>query len=184
MKPTRSGNLCSTCHDLSAEMVWCVGSRRSELKTLIDNYKFSAMRSASRPLVELLDLTLPALPPEVVVTVVPAASAHTRERGFDHMARIGREFAALRQLPYRPLLRRTLSDTQHFKTRRERLEAAQQSYVIMGGEIPEVVLLIDDILTTGATLGVNLGLLRDAGVKSLYGAVIARQPLDDSADLW
>lgn len=184
LRPTRGDNLCANCTDLKAEAVWCVGLRQAELKALLDTYKFTSVRSASRPLAQLLDAVLPPLPEGIVVTVVPSASAHSRERGFDHLERIGRELAELRGVPFLPLLRRKTGGTQHFKTKKERLDAAREAYELLATRVPDKVLLVDDILTTGATMRVALNLLSDAGVETLYGAIIARQPLDESSDLW
>lgn len=183
-RPTLGDNLCDSCTDFPTTALWCVGWRQTELKDLLDRYKFEAVRSAYLPLVELLDAKVPKLPGDAVITIVPTAPAHTRERGFDHMALIGREFARQRNLTFQPLLRRTTGGTQHFKTKKERLIAAQKAFQLATTDLPEKVLLIDDILTTGATFRTNLNLLREAGVASLYGAIIARQPLDESTHLW
>lgn len=184
LRPTHGDNLCGDCKDYPFDALWCTGWRKAELKTLLDRYKFEAVRSAAVPLAELLDLTVPALPSTVVVTVVPTASAHRRERGFDHMERIARMFAKRRNLTYVPLVKRVGNETQHFRSKRERLAAAEGTYELAVSSLPMTVLLIDDILTTGVTLKTNARLLREAGVETLYGAVIARQPLDVSTDLW
>lgn len=176
LRPTKGDNLCDACVDFPAKGLWCVGWRQDELKNLLDRYKFDAVRSACSPLVALLDSITPTLPDGTVVTVVPTAASHSRERGFDHMAYIGRSFAKRRKLRFQPLLRRTSDGTQHFKTKKERLTAAQNAFELIGDELPEKVLLIDDVLTTGATMRTNLNLLQGAGVTSLYGAIIARQP--------
>ena len=183
MRPTSGDNLCGSCNDYPFDALWCAGWRRTELKALLDRYKFDAVRSASLPLAELLDLVLPIIPPETVVAVVPTAPSHRRERGFDHMERVARAFAKRRQLTYVPLLKRASNGTQHFRSRRERLVAAEGAFVFAAKSAPACVLLVDDILTTGATLKTNARLLREAGVETLYGAIIARQPLAASADL-
>lgn len=178
LRPTSGDNLCDRCTEFPTIAMWCVGWRQDELKSLLDRYKFEAVRSAVIPLVEILDITVPTLTEDTVVTIIPTAPAHSRERGFDHMVLIGREFAKRRKLLFRPLLKRTTGGTQHFKTKKERLAAAQSAFELVGDELPEAVLLIDDILTTGATFRAGLNILQGAGVVSLYGAIIARQPLD------
>jgi predicted amidophosphoribosyltransferase len=92
------------------------------------------------------------------------------------MAYIGRSFAKRRKLRFQPLLRRTSGGTQHLKSKKERLTAAQNAFELISDDLPMRVLLIDDVLTTGATLRANLNLLQGVGVASLYGAIIARQP--------
>jgi ComF family protein len=184
MRPTSGDNLCGRCDEFPADVLWCVGWRHNELKSLLDRYKFEALRSAYQPLVDLLDAVIPPLNDGVVVTVVPTSASHSRERGFDHMTLVGRGFAKRRGHEFQSLLRRTGTGTQHFKTKNERLVAAQNSFERVSAKAPERVLLIDDIFTTGATLRANLDLLQGAGTTSLYGAIIARQPLDESVDLW
>jgi len=120
----------------------------------------------------------------MIITIIPTAPAHSRERGFDHMALIAHELAKRRRLRFRPLMRRTGGGTQHFKSKKERLVAAENAFELVSDDLPEKVLLLDDILTTGATFRAGLNILHGAGVSSLYGAIIARQPLDESAHLW
>lgn len=138
----------------------------------------------AQTLASLLDAVTPTLPADVTVTVIPTAPIHIRERGFDHMALIGKEFARRRGLGFRPLLYRMTNDTQHFMSKKQRYEAVRSAFGVADTLVPERVLLLDDILTTGATMRAGLQLLADAGVAERYGAIIARQPLDDSPDLW
>lgn len=184
LRPMFDSNLCANCTYFGANSLWCIGYRDATLKALLDNYKFESMRGISDALIELLDVTIPPLPKGCLVGVIPTTPAHIRERGFDHMERIGRGFAAIRGLTYTPLLRRTGSGTQHFKSKREREQAAREAFEPLKLESGATVLLIDDILTTGSTLRAGLDVLRRNGAEMLYGAIIARQPLDDSADLW
>lgn len=183
IRPTHGDNLCSACKEFPFTAFWCAGWRQTELKNLLDRYKFEALRSAGAPLVELLDAVVPSLPDGTVVTVVPTAPGHSRERGFDHMGLVGRAFAKRRGLSFQQMLRRTSSETQHFKSKRERLEAAKKTFELTTDSVPRSILLLDDILTTGATMRVNAALLKNAGVESLYGAIIARQPLDENTHL-
>jgi predicted amidophosphoribosyltransferase len=44
--------------------------------------------------------------------------------------------------------------------------------------MPDTVLLLDDIVTTGTTLSAAVALLKRAGARRVYVAVLARQPED------
>lgn len=178
LRPVGSGgNLCQICRASSTlAQVWCVGDRDGVLLRLIDGYKFDAVRELGGGLAKLIDGVLPQLP-NVKIVAIPTARAHTRTLGYDHMALIARELAAQRQWESITPLRRVSEARQHFKTRAERLRAAADMFVAES-ELMGSILLIDDVFTTGATLRAAATQLRAAGAERVYGAVIARQPLD------
>lgn len=160
-----------------------MASRQGPLKTLLNRYKFDAARGAADVIVELLDARLPVLPSELLVTAVPTAPANRRIRGFDHMERIAKQLARRRGLEFRATLVQTSNDVQHFKTRKERL-AVSGIEPLSTRLLPENILLIDDIFTTGATVQSCVSCLQEKGVQNIYLAIIARQPLDETRDLW
>lgn len=183
LKPTVDDNLCSACRTRSLfDAAWCVGTRQSELKALIDGYKFASARRAGVVCAELLLEQLPLITDETVVVAVPTSPAHVRARGFDHTARIARNVAKARQMRYASPLERVDNETQHFKTRAERLKLTIDSLRVRA-EVPPSILLIDDIYTTGATLTACARLLRENGAKQLFVGVVARQVLDEGNDL-
>ena len=123
--PTRISNLCTTCRQKSGvEDAWYVGERSGGLKRLIDEYKFRSALAAASQITSLIDARLPLFG-ELVVCPVPTAPAHRRARGFDHTARLARALADKRRLPYRSLLGRETSETQHFKSRADRFASAE-----------------------------------------------------------
>jgi ComF family protein len=160
---------------------WCVGERRGALLASLDAYKFERTKAAAGEFARLLDATTPIIESECVVTSIPTAPSHIRVRGYDHAALIAQEFARLRGLPFLQMLDRESSGTQHFSTRRERFIDAKQAFTLRQSR--PAVFLIDDIVTTGATLEAATELLLEGGATRVYVGVIARQPLDDSAHL-
>lgn len=184
LKLTSVSNLCTRCRtDTGMTEAWCVGVRDDGLKSLLDRYKFDGARQAGQTAVDLLDARLPLLSASCVIMPVPTAPAHRRVRGFDHMAIIGKQLARRRSLAYSEVLATDRTDTQHFKTRRER-QVAITGRFHMRRPVPKEVLLIDDIYTTGSTLQACVALLRANGALSVSVAIIARQTLDESDDLW
>lgn len=178
-KPCGQRGLCVVCRRvLSVEQAWCVGERHGGLKRLGDDYKFNDRRAGAQPLGELLDATIPLLPPGVVVAPIPTSPATIRVRGFDHMGLVAREFARRRKLPVQQLLERCSPVTLHFLGRAEREKLGPTLFTVKTGiSMPAHVLLLDDIITTGTTLRAATKLLRKAGVKRIDVAVIARQPM-------
>lgn len=153
-----------------------VGERSGVIKQALNDYKFESMREGAWELARLLDATLPHLPASTVVTWVPTAAGHIRQRGFDHAALLAKRFARLRGLRAMPLLTRKHSLSQHELSRTARLKAAKEAFMVSNSTLPESGLIIDDILTTGATLEACAKLLKAAGVSEVYVAVVARQP--------
>jgi ComF family protein len=148
------------------------------MRELIGRYKFNGARAAGRTLGGLLHESLPDLPADTLVTSVPTAPPHIRERGYDHAALIAKEFARARQLPYSPALKRRHTLRQRGASRKERLSQAATAFVaikpVRGGRY----LLIDDVCTTGATLLYAARALCKAGADEVWVAVITKEPLD------
>ena len=110
---------------------------------------------------------------------VPTIASHVRQRGFDHAARLAKEFARRRKLPCRMILHRRTSSVQHTADKSERWQQAKQAFVCDSSEAASC-LLIDDIYTTGATLHYAAKALLDSGVEKVSVAVVARQPTQGS----
>ena len=179
MKLTSRAAICARCterYDLCS--AWCIGERRETLKSVLDAYKFERVRSAAESFARLMDETIPVLDPDTVVTAIPTVPAHIRQRGYDHAELAAKRFARLRGLPYRPLLERRDTHTQHTSSRQDRLRNAAQAFKTR--RVAENVLLFDDIVTTGATVQAAAKELKRAGAERIHVAIIARQPLDET----
>ncbi len=184
LRPTLDTNICPDCsRQMGIESGWCVSVREGALKQLLDRYKFDSAKEAGRVCADLLDQRLPILAPDTVIVPAPTSPVHRRARGFDHTLYIAKRLAMQRSLACRPLLNRYGSDTQHFKTRAERLEQADRDLGLASATMPPSILLIDDIYTTGATMRASVRKLREAGAKKIFIAIIARQTLDEMSDL-
>ncbi len=170
--------ICSS-HRLPYQKAWCVGERRDILRQLIGAYKFRNMKAGSKVIATLLDQTVPELPPSTIVVPIPTAWSHIRERGYDHMRLIAREFARRRSLPSVSVIARQHNTMQRHANRAERIHQAGAAFKIDKPVDPDAhYLLIDDVITSGATLEQAAKVLRNAGARSVWVAVVARQPLN------
>jgi len=160
-----------------------VGERTEVIKRLVGDYKYFSAREAGKVLARLLDARVALLPPDTVVTTVPTIAAHIRERGFDHAALMAKAFARQRGLAYYPLIKRRLNTSQHQLNKKQRLKLAHETFYIDGTDVPASILLIDDIITTGATLQACAAVLRESGAQQVFIAAVARQPLDETSHL-
>jgi predicted amidophosphoribosyltransferase len=110
-----------------------------------------------------------------VVTWVPLSGRRLAERGFDQAAALARMVARLLDLPVRGLLVRS-SDTSPQARRggSERRVAMVGAFRAVGRPPPARVLLVDDVLTTGATAGACARSLLEAGARSIHLLTAAR----------
>lgn len=105
-----------------------------------------------------------------VVTWAPTGADRRRGRGFDQAELVARVVARQLGVPCRRVLERTAqSGPQTGRTRAERLHgAAFRAHPGVGGRR---VLVVDDVVTTGATLRAAAAALGSAGAEALLYAV-------------
>ncbi|MBI5358151.1 ComF family protein [Candidatus Amesbacteria bacterium] len=112
------------------------------------------------------------------VVPVPLHKNRLRERGFNQAEIIAKVLASRHTLAYNGHLLYRVKDTGHQvgRTRSERLKALENSMKIVNCKlkIPQAVLLVDDVWTTGATMNECTKTLRAAGVKNIWKFVLAR----------
>ncbi|QJW99720.1 ComF family protein [Frigoriglobus tundricola] len=123
----------------------------------------------------------PALEAAEVDLVVPVPLHWWRKwtRGYNQSEAIGRELAAGLNVPLAPrLLRRVKWTTQQVQpTRAARRENVKGAFRVSRGARlgAKTVLLVDDVMTTGSTLGEAARALRAAGADRVVVAVLARK---------
>ncbi len=101
------------------------------------------------------------------VIPVPLHKKKLRSRGFNQVEDFGKEIARSLDIPYidNVLLKRSFTTTQTFKARLSRWGNIEETFVLANPELihNKHVLLVDDIITTGATLEACAGVLKEAG---------------------
>ena len=129
-------------------------------------------RAAAPALQRLTDLSgrIPLVP-------VPVHAARLRQRGYNQAALLARSLASASGLPVLDLLeRRRATARQHGLGKAARLHNLQGAFQVrQGARPPPAVILVDDILTTSATLEACAQVLAAAGATSVYGFAIARE---------
>jgi predicted amidophosphoribosyltransferase len=143
---------------------------------LVRTLKFAG----GRPLAGVLAAQLAAGLPEglrggATVVAVPAHPARARARGYDQAVLLARGLAARTGLPLagRLLRRRGPAARQLGAARATRLSAGRIVVEVRGAPPPRV-LLVDDVHTTGATLGACAAALRAAGTDDVVAVTWAR----------
>ncbi len=109
-----------------------------------------------------------------VVTWAPTSGARSRRRGYDQAELLARAVAHELGLPCRRLLFRSHGAAQTGHTRAERLQAPEFRARPVGQRLK--VLLVDDVVTTGATLGAARAALEGAGIGEVVCVAAAATP--------
>lgn len=155
--------------------LWVVGERDGVMKQMVHRYKFKGARFMSWELAELMSEVIPCLNEEMVIVSLPTIERHIRERSFDHAGRLAEDLAKMRGWKREKLLERWENRVQMGADAVTRKKQAQKAYRIKEGvkiDAGKSYLLLDDVLTTGASIASGAFQLRRAGAKKVYAIVI------------
>ena len=180
---------CYRCRKLSDTAKTCPACRSSSdlfsvhaatvyeglAKDLVWQLKFQGAQAAAEEMADMLRRFVPNHP-DFVIVPVPTATSRIRRRGYDQAALIARSLADKTGVQYAPALRRSGQHHQVGSSRTERIQQLKSAYrVARPTDIANKhVLLVDDVLTTGATLEAAAKAMRAAGAKRVSGLVFAR----------
>ncbi len=113
-----------------------------------------------------------------VVVPVPLHRDRQRERGYNQAALLAKPLAKKLRLPHKAVLltRTRARPDKKVLSLEERWESVRGAFATRpGSQVDNLrVLLVDDVLTTGATLDACARVLRDAGAKSVVALTVAR----------
>lgn len=153
----------------------------AEIAVLIQHFKFDASPRAGSLLVELMLAGMRCdgnqLPDALIA--VPLHPLRARQRGFDQGSWIARRLASRLGVPLLTAVRVHDTPTQRAFDRQHRHENLAGAFAV-AGQLPHSVALVDDVMTTGATLAALAHACRAAGVRHIEAWALARTPLFDT----
>ena len=135
-----------------------------------------AMKRGDRDVLEPLATLLAQLVPPSAV-LIPAVTLRRRaaDRGFDQARELARRAARIAGASWCDVLRKR-GGSQRGRGRAERLAARGRFRLRRGVAVPPRALLVDDVVTTGATLADAAAVLRAAGCRVDGAVVLAAAP--------
>jgi ComF family protein len=180
---------CYKCHQLSLKGRTCLTCRRTsrlhavravtvydrEAKQLVWTLKFEGAQAAAPIIADMMTETLVDVAPAIIIPI-PAASSHVRYRGYDQSRLISRHLSRASGIPALPYLVHVGQQQQREASRRQRLTQLADAFrVTKGAQLEGAhVLLIDDVVTTGATLEAAAVALKAAGANRVSALVFAQ----------
>jgi len=148
------------------------------VRILVHGLKYGSLRSAAEELVSLAEESVPVgfCPPGAVLVPVPLHPVRLRERGYNQSLLSASAWARRLGTPVadRWLERRRSTGTQTRLGSADRRRNLSQAFAVGKGFEPGVpIVLVDDVLTTGATLSSCAAVLLAAGAPSVRGLCLA-----------
>lgn len=178
-----AGTICGECsaRGFAFDAVRSFGLYEGALSRAIVLLKYQEIEPLGAWFAKRLQKVYAGLPEECaadVIVPVPLHRTRQKERGFNQVDLFGRPLARKLGVAYRPLLlkRKRPRPEKHLLHFEERWEAVRGAFVIRdGGRVDNLrILLLDDVMTSGATLDACSRALRQAGARSVVGLTIAR----------
>lgn len=147
-------------------------------KKAITNFKFKNCGSYSKQLSFVLVQSIFESFPENtfdIITCVPMHKKHIKKRGYNQAKLLAFECSKIMNIPYADTLRKFKENKiQHTLKSKERAANVKGVYKVTDNELikGKRILIIDDIITTGNTLGECARVLIKGGCESVNCAVV------------
>lgn len=176
----RAAALCGACQRKPPpwDAAWAPFRYGWPLDRLEARYKFGRDLAAGRALAELWR-RIPAPAAPLWILPVPLHRGRLRERGYNQALELARPLGRALGVP----VRHDLLSRAHATTAQTELDAAARrrnvrgAFVLRAGaELPAHVAVLDDVMTTGATLAECARVLKRAGVARVEAWALARAP--------
>jgi ComF family protein len=147
---------------------------------MIHHLKYSGFTELAPLLGELIVQRMERKMPagDKVVVPVPLHKKREARRGYNQAELVARYVCSRLSLPGgNSLARQKNTETQVSLTRNERVSNLQGAFVCADQEFirGKVVILIDDVTTTGTTLAECAKVLRESGARQVWGVVVAKR---------
>jgi len=155
------------------DRAWAAAAHESVARDLVTALKFRRLLLVAGLIAERIHWLAPAALLSGTLVPVPTAPLRSALRGFDPAAEIAAALALRTELPLHACLTRRGGGRQVGKRRAQRI--GHPPLIQARGKVPHSVLLVDDVLTTGATLSSCAQALRRAGAVRVAAITFTRR---------
>ncbi|MCR5401718.1 MAG: hypothetical protein K6E78_09020 [Treponema sp.] len=167
-----------TCLLQNVDRIFPIFSYRLWNENLLCRWKLEGERSLSLFFASKVKERLKDLRKEVgdyALVPVPPRKGKIRKEGWDQIDELSKILKFLYDEAVLELLERNSFVQQKTLSREQRLETIENAYSLrkkINFPLPERVIILDDVMTTGATLEGIAKILKKNGVKEVYGLTI------------
>lgn len=155
------------------DRAWSSAPYEGVARNLVAALKFRHLLPVADVMADRIHWLAPAHMLSGAMVPVPPAPSRLRRRGFDPAGELAAALAERLQAPLEPCLARRGGARQVGRRRAERIGHPPRIHA--RGPVPRSVVLIDDVLTTGATLTACARALRAAGAARVVALTFTRR---------
>jgi ComF family protein len=162
---------------LGFDAAFAYGDYSGNLRELIHLFKYQGVQSLARPLAELASRALPRSEQFDFIVPMPLHWRKRMQRGFNQSALLASELSRRTNVPALAVLKRVKrTEAQAGLTGAQRRKNVAGAFAVRRPEKIEGkhLLLVDDVLTTGATAGVCAAALKRKGAGRVTLLTVAR----------
>jgi len=176
--PSADGAICGHClrRPPAFARTVAVYGYAFPLDALVKHCKYGGALEVTDWFADRLTAELAGAPPPDLIVPMPLHPTRLAERGFNQAAEIARRLARRLEIPWSPEGCRRIRDTPpqaglELKARRRNLRGAFTCDLDLTGKC---VALVDDVMTSGASLDELAKVVRKAGAAEVHAWVVAR----------
>ncbi len=178
-KPDNNDSLlCVECRQSQPafDRILCAGIYQPPGSEWVMALKFSGQLHWARAMAELMTPRMAELPDHWPLVPMPLHTKRLQHRGYNQAHEIARQLSknSPRSLLSDVLVRSKYTAMQATLPEKQRRSNVQKAFAVKGDHVPQSVILVDDVLTTGQTLSAAAQALKKAGAEQVYGAVFLR----------
>ena len=171
------GNLCGSCINSSPhfDATYAVFSYEFPVDVLMQRYKYGNMLSLSTLFGQLLNDKIKQETIDLIIPM-PMHPQRLKIRGFNQALEIARFLNTPQhnKLDYKSVIRKTLTPPQASLPLKERIENIKGAFNVNADLTGKKIVIVDDVMTTGASLNEMARTLKKAGAAHVECWVVAR----------
>ena len=171
---------CDRCYAMrEIERVHAAFEMEGVPRRMVHGLKYRGIRSLAAPMAAAIEPLIAAVP-SAAWFPVPLHHSRERERGFNQAA-VLLQHLGIPAYPGGELRRERRTERQVGRRARERQRNVSGAFAYRGDSLDgQTVVLLDDVVTTGATVAECAATLRDHGARRVYVVAFARASYDVS----